>query len=147
MERADQRRFGILCVLTYVVLSWVVRFDMRRGEQNASLLYPLDTFSMYAGLPEERMSHLLIRDAGGEVHRVTAFRAFDCAEPVTGSAAACADSHGIEYHYDDLIRYIQDHVGHGERDAALISRTWRVRAGEAPVYTADCVIAHCKVSP
>jgi hypothetical protein len=147
MESSGQRRFGILCVLVYVVLSWVVRFDTRRGEQNASLAYPLDTFSMYAVVPEEYMSHLLIRDARGEVHRVTAFRAFDCAEPVTGSAAACADERGIEYHYDDLVRYIQGHSGGGEQDVALISRTWRIRAGAAPERTADCVIAHCRVSP
>ena len=79
--RRTHLRFGILCVLGYVALSWAVRFDMRRGEQIASLLYPLDTFSMYAPIPGESMSHLLIRDGQGAIHRVTAFRSFDCAEP------------------------------------------------------------------
>ncbi len=143
----SQRHFGILCVLGYVALSWAVRFDMRRGEQIASLLYPLDTFSMYAPIPGAYMSHLLMRDATGEVHRVMAFRAFDCAEPVTGNGAPCADEHGIEYHYDDLIHYIESHRAAGEMNADLITRTWQVRSGAAPVHTSDCVIAHCKVSP
>ena len=54
-------RFAILCVLGY-------------GEGNASIVYPLDTFSMYARMPGEDRSHLLVRDASGTVHRVTAFR-------------------------------------------------------------------------
>jgi hypothetical protein len=129
-----------------VALSWAVRFDMRRGEQNASLFYPLDTFSMYAPRPGEYMSHLLIRDAQGVVHRVTTFRSFDCGEPVTGGTDRCADQHGIEYHYDDLIHYIQSHAGVGEMDVEIISRTWQIRSGAPPVQTSDCVIAHCKVS-
>ena len=144
--RAAHLRFGIVCVLVYVTLSWAVRFDMRRGEQIASLVYPLDTFSMYAEAPREYMSHLLIRDAQGVVHRVTAFRSFDCAEPLIGSAARCADMHGIEYHFDDLINYIQGHVGTGESDVELISRTWKIRPRERPVQTSDCVIAHCRVT-
>src|SRR5215470_4311994 len=141
-----QVRFGILCLLGYVALSWAVRFDMRRGDQIASLVYPLDTFSMYAPAPGTYISHLLIRDGHGTVHRISAFRAFDCGELVTGRPARCADEHSIAYHYDDLIRYIETHRGAGGADATLISRTWQVRAGEAPVQTSECVIAHCKVS-
>jgi len=143
--RSGRLRFGILCVLGYVALSWAVRFDMRRGEQIASLIYPLDTFSMYAPVPGAYASHLLIRDMRGAVHRVTAFRSFDCSEPVSGSGQ-CAGRHGIEYHYDDLIHYIESHTGAGESDVELITRTWQVRSGQAPVQTSDCVIAHCKVS-
>ena len=143
----SQRRFGILGILGYVALSWAVRFDMRRGEQIASLLYPFDTFSMYAPLPGQYMSHLLIRDADGRVHRVTAFRGFDCPEPVTGNATPCSDQHGIEYHYDDLIHYIQSHRAAGQAEVDLITRTWQVRSGAPPMQTSDCVIAHCKVSP
>jgi hypothetical protein len=44
----DRRRFGVLCVLAHVALAWMVRFDLRRGDQIASLAYPLDTSSMYA---------------------------------------------------------------------------------------------------
>lgn len=136
----------MLCVLGYVALSWAVRFDMRRGEQIASLLYPLDTFSMYAPGPGPYASHLLIRDAQGVVHRVTTFRSFDCRELVTGHADRCADQHGIEYHYDDLIQYIQSHAGLGEMEVEIISRTWQIRPGAPPVQTSDCVIAHCKAS-
>jgi hypothetical protein len=143
---AAHLRFGVLCVLGYVALSWAVRFDMRRGEQIASLLYPLDTFSMYAPGPAAYMSHLLIRDGQGVVHRVTDFRFFDCAEPITGTAAHCADTHGIEYHYDDLTHYIETHAGRGELAVEIISRTWQMRSGAPPVQTSDCVIAHCKVA-
>jgi hypothetical protein len=103
---------------------------------------------MYAGVPGEHMSHLLIRDQqGAAVHRVTAFRSFDCVEPITGDAARCADRRGIEYHYDDLTNYIRSHAGPGEVEVELISRTWQIRAGAPPVQTSDCVVAHCKVSP
>jgi hypothetical protein len=127
-------------------LSWAVRFDMRRGGQIASLLYPLDTFSMYAGTVGRDASHLLVRDHDGAVHRVTAFRSFACAEPITGSAAQCADRRGFEYHYDDLIHFIESHPGAGEAEVELIARTWQLRPGAPPVQVPDCVIAHCRVS-
>lgn len=142
----DRRRFGLLCVLVYVALSWTARYDMRRGDQIASLLYPLDTFSMYAGRPAGEMSHLLVRDRQGIAYRVTAFRSFDCAEPLSGSAVRCADKRGFQYHYDDLINYVQSHAGPGDVEVELISRTWALRPGAAPVHTSDCVIARCTAS-
>ena len=144
--RAGHLRFAVLCVLGYVMLSWAVRIDMRGGQQMASLLYPLDTFSMYARMPSENISHLMIRDAQGTVHRVTDFASFDCAEPVTGDRARCADRHGIRYLHADLTRHIQTHAGPGTSEVELISRTWRVRLGELPAHVSDCVVAHCKVS-
>ena len=145
--RNDRVRFGTLCVLGYVLLSWLVRFDMRLGQQIASLVYPFDTFSMYAGMPGEDRSALLVRDGKGNVRRVTAFRAFSCAEPLTGASAACAGRHGIPYLYEDLVHYIESHAGSGGREVELITRTWEIRSGAAPLVTSDCVIAHCKVSP
>lgn len=136
-------RFGVLCILAYVALSWAVRFDMRLGQQIASLLYPLDTFSMYAGMPGEDTSYLLVRDGQGSVHRVTDFRSFDCAALAAG-ATQCP--HGIPYYYEGLTRYIESHTGTGDLDVELISRTWQFRTG-APPLTSDCVIAHCKVAP
>ena len=141
-----RRRFAVLCLLAYVALSWTARYDMRRGDQIASLLYPLDTFSMYASHGARAMSHLLVRDGQGGAHRVTAFRSFECAEPVSGSAARCADQRGFQYHYDDLTNYIQSHTGPGDIEVELISRTWALRPGRAPVHTADCVISRCRVS-
>jgi len=142
----DRRRFGVLCVLAYLALAWVARFDLRRGDQIASLVYPLDTFSMYAPNPAPEISHLLVLDRAGATHRVTAFRSFDCVEPLTGPAVPCADRRGFEYHYDDLINFIQAHPGSGAEDVQVIARTWNVPAGGAPVHLSDCVIAHCKVS-
>jgi hypothetical protein len=140
-------RFGILCVLAYVALSWAVRFDMRLGTQIASLVYPLDTFSMYAGMPGEDASHLLVRDAAGEVHRVTAFRSYACVDSFTRDAALCAKQRGvIPYHYDDLTDYIRSHVGVGDVDVELIVRTWKLRPGFAPEWSDDCRVTRCKVS-
>ena len=145
--RNDRLRFGTICVLGYVVLSWLVRFDMRLGQQIASLVYPLDTFSMYAGMPAEDRSALLVRDGDGTVHRVTAFRAFSCADRLTGESAARACPHGIPYLYDDLVHYVESHAGPGGREVELIVRTWEIRSGAAPRTTSDCVIAHCQASP
>jgi hypothetical protein len=131
-------------VLAYVALSWAGRFDMRLGEQIASLVYPLDTFSMYARMPAAQESHLLVRDHEGVVHRVTDFRSFDCAEPLTGTDARCP--HGIPYHYEDLTRYIESHAGPGEREVELIARTWTLEPGAPPAPTSDCVVAHCRVA-
>lgn len=139
------RRFGAVCVLAYVALSWGIRFDMRRGEHMASLIYPLDTFSMYAPVPGEDVHHLLIRDAKGEVHSIWGYRSFECGEPIRGGIARCAEQIGIEYHRDDLLHHIERHPGGGDESVELISRGWRIRMGEKPVQTGDCVIAHCRV--
>ena len=143
--RLSPRQFGFLCLLGYVALSWAARFDMRLGAQTASLIYPLDTFSMYARMPGEDRSILLVLDREGAVHRVTEFRAFDCAEPMTGRAARCADKRGIPYHYEDLARYVESHAGTGDVEVDLITRTWNFRRGEPP-ETSDCVISHCKAA-
>ena len=144
-SRISPREFGVVCLLGYVALSWAARFDMRLGEQIASLIYPLDTFSMYARMPREDRSILLVRDRDGAVHRVSEFRAFDCAAPLTGRAARCAETHGIPYHYEDLARYVDSHAGSGDAEVDLITRTWNFRRGEPP-KTSDCVISRCKVA-
>ena len=81
--RSEHVRFGLLCMLAYAVLAWAVRFDMPLGGQIVSLVYPLDTFSMYATPPGQDTSMLLVRDGQGTVHRVTDFRAF-------GAPSRCA---------------------------------------------------------
>jgi hypothetical protein len=148
--RTRQRRFGVLCVLGYVALAWAVRLDVGRGEdfslQNASLVYPLDTFSMYSDVPGGRMSYLLVRDAEGGLHQVTDFHSFDCAEPVAGSAARCAQGSPIHYLHDDFTHYIRSHQGPGTTEVELVLRSWRLEAGAAAVQEADCVVSRCRVS-
>ena len=144
---AARLRFGVLCVLAYVALSWSFRFDMRLGKQMVSLVYPLDTFSMYATTPGDRASRLLIRDADGRMHHIEDFRSYDCAEPVTGSEVRCADRLGIDYIHEELTRYIETHGGPGEREVELVARTWVIRRGESPIHESDCVVAHCRVTP
>ena len=136
-------------MLGYVALSWAVRFDLGRdadrSTQIASLLYPLDTFSMYAEIPGGEMSYLLIRDAQKTVHQVTEYRSFDCDEPIARSAR-CSDRRPILYLYRDLVRHIESHAGPGTSEVELIFRTWSVRPGKPTVQTSDCVVAHCRVS-
>ncbi|MEO8601508.1 MAG: hypothetical protein ABI629_02920 [bacterium] len=144
--RLSQRRFGVLCLLGYVALAWSMRFDMRLGDQIASLFYPLDTFSMYGRMPGRDSSYPLLRDGQGAVYRVTDFSAFTCREAVTGSTAQCADKRGIPYHYDEAAEYIRLHPGGGDLAVELITRTWEIRAGAAPRLESDCVIAHCTVA-
>ena len=143
----NRRRFGILLVLAYVALSWAARFDMRLGEQIASLVYPLDTFSMYAGPPADTIGHLLVRDAVGEIHRIRDFAAYQCDAELKRGATRCDDQRGFGYHYDDLVRYIEGQSGSGAIPVDLIYRTWRLHPSEPPSVEADCVIAHCMVAP
>jgi hypothetical protein len=101
---------------------------------------------MYARLPGEDRSLLLVRTADGTVHQVTEFRAFTCAEPIVGSGAHCADTRGILYHFEDLARYIETHPGTGDLDVDLITRTWDIKPGKPPARVADCVLTRCRVA-
>ncbi len=101
---------------------------------------------MYAQPPSDRVSHLLVRTADGQTHRVLSFRSFQCSEPITVDGGSCSESRGIPYHFADLVHYIQNHSGTGTEDAELITRTWQIRRGEAPEVAGDCVMATCKVS-
>jgi len=145
--RLSQRRFGVLCLLGYVALAWSVRFDMRLGDQIASLVYPLDTFSMYGRMPGRDSSYALLRDRQGRTYRVTDFSSFDCAEPVAGANAQCTDRRGIPYHDEEMAEYIRLHHGAGQLDVELVARTWTLHTGAAPQLDSDCIIAHCKVAP
>lgn len=147
-DRAAGLRFAFLCVAAYVALSWAFRFDMRLGNQMASLVYPLDTFSMYATAPPNRISRLLIRDAQGGVHHIEEFRAFDCGdEAITGDGVRCSEALGIDYIYEKLTHYIATHPGLGDREVELIGRTWFLEPGRAPRQERDCVVARCRVAP
>lgn len=142
-----QLRFAVFGTLAYVALSWAIRFDMPRGEQIASLIYPLDTFSMYARMPADGAGHLLVRDESGNVHRITRFRTYECASSLSKGVTRCAGGvrYHIGYHHDDLLNYITQHPGPGEMDVELISRSWRLPIGEKPQEIGDCVIARCRV--
>lgn len=139
-------RFGVLCALSYLVLSWIVRIDMAQGTQIASWVYPFDTFSMYSSMPDEQSSHLLARDERGDVHAITSYRSFDCDAPLDVEASVCGTSAAIQYLDDDLVGYIQEHPGAGPSRIELIRRTWTVVAGQPPRPSGDCVITTCRAS-
>ncbi len=142
-----QQRFGIVCALAYVALAWAVRVDTRFGQLNASLVYPLDTFSMYSEMPQPGQTGLLLLDAGGGVHRIGDFGSFACDAPVRGPYDNCPPL-GLRHKTDELLRRIELHRmpdrAQGE-PMALVARTWRLRPGEVPVLSDDCRIARCAV--
>lgn len=133
-------------MLAYIALAWMVRFDLRLNSQDASLVYPLDTFSMYGIMPDHDRSHLVVRDAAGVLHRVTDFRAYRCVEPLSGPDVRCAREQGIRYHYEEFVRYIEGHPGDGDIDVELINRTWQFPPVGGVLQSSDCVVAHCKVA-
>lgn len=140
-------RFAILGILAYVAAAWAVRLDLHRGRQIASLVYPLDTFSMYATGPGPHVSQLLLRDRQGRVHRVTDFDAFACSP-----LQSCADAGAIPYHDADLLRHIQLHALAAPSQASavpmdLVRRTWTLRAWTSPRLQGDCTLASCAVLP
>ncbi len=141
------QRFGIVCALAYVALAWAVRVDTRFGKLNASLVYPLDTFSMYSEMPEPAQTGLLLLDAGGGVHRVGDFGAFACDAPVRGPYEKCPPLR-LRHKTDELLRRIESHRladrGQGE-PMALVARTWLLQPGRAPALSNDCRIARCAV--
>lgn len=132
-------------MLGYVALSWAVRFDMRLGGQIASLVYPLDTFSMYAVPSGRDTSMLLVRDQSGRAYRVTEFTAYECEQAPAGSPQACPHTRGIPYLHEEFAAWVESHRGPGDTDAELITRTWDVRPWAAPVHVGDCVVARCRV--
>jgi hypothetical protein len=102
---------------------------------------------MYAGPASGPISHLLIRDDQGVVHRVEDFRSFDCGPAGRSQRRRCAERRGYAYHYDELAEYIEQHAGPGMTPVELIYRTWEVRAGAPPATAPDCVVARCTVNP
>ncbi|HXT01462.1 MAG TPA: hypothetical protein VN915_12350 [Elusimicrobiota bacterium] len=145
--RGGRRRFGVLCVLGYVALSWAMLFDMRRGPQCASLVYPLDTFSMYAQIPAPEVASLVLRDANGGIRRIKDMRSYECEDPLSGPEARCAGAPLYRFNSDALLRYVRKHKGPGALDAELLVRTFALKPGEAPVQESECVLSRCKVSP
>ncbi len=139
-------RFAIVCVLTYVALSFLVRFDMRRGEHIASLVYPLDTFSMYAHAAPLRTSYLVARDARGRVHAIESFRIFDCGGPVRPEVHACGRVRAVEYVDSALLHYVNRHRGRGEVQVDIVRQTWAIRAGTPPRRIGECVLARCRAA-
>jgi hypothetical protein len=146
-------RFGLLLAIGYVAIAWVVRFDTAYGAHNASIAYPFDTFSMYAEVPAERASAVLVRDGDGTVDRVDEFSAFECEEIVEVWRERCPPAHGagIEYLDDDAAAYVQEHRGGGEESPTqerveIIRRTWTIPADGSAMESEDCVIVACDVA-
>lgn len=149
MPRVDgPTRLGILCLLGYLAIAWALRFDTRAGARNASLVYPFETFSMYATVKEPVVSSVVVRDARGEVARVTAFATFDCAPPPVMIGGPCDAPRGarIAYLDDDAAQYVRTHPGGGPERVELVRRTWALPRGGPPGPPTDCVLSRCRVT-
>lgn len=147
MALSIPQRFGLLCAAAYIALSWSVRVDTPGGRQNASLVYPLDTFSMYSELPDAAQTALLLRDRRGGIHRVEDFSAFTCDANLRGPYPACATSLGRRHKTEEQFRRMQrgrtaDAAG---EPVELIARTWSLAPGTPPRFSHDCRIAQCTV--
>ena len=79
----------------------------------ASLVYPLDTFSMYAGAAGEYVSLSADTRSGGRGTPHHDYRAFACVGAGTRPAAGCADNSGFAYLYDDWPATLKRHPGPG----------------------------------
>lgn len=140
--------FAIALTLAYVAASWAVRFDWGRNRQIASLVYPLDTFSMYAASSGPRTSLMMLRDSDSASHRIEHFSAFDCRP----SAHTCDSSAAIAYHDRDNHGFIARHAAKRDNQRPwqrmdLVIRSWAVRPWQRPATLPDCVVAHCDVLP
>jgi len=135
-------RFAILCVLGYLAVAWVLRFDTRDAPHNASLTYPFDTYSMYSGSMSSQAARIVLRTSDGTYHRVTDFHAFGCEPPIEASHR-CSDSEGhtIAYVDDDTVRWITDHAGTGSERVEIVRRSWSLSNGLTT--TTECVLTQC----
>lgn len=149
MARLDgPTRFGILCFLAYVAVSWAARFDTRGGPQNTSLVYPFETFSMYSRLTAPVVSRLLVRDERGAVSRVEEFASLACSPDPVLSGGPCDPPRGarISYLDDDASQYLRHHPGGGPERVELVRRTWELRPGGPLGPPRDCVLTRCTVT-
>jgi hypothetical protein len=140
-------RFGLIVLLGYVAIAWAARFDTAYGAHNASIAYPFDTYSMYAGVPVRSASAILVRDAEGTVERVSAFRSFQCEATAGAWREHCAVAGaGLDYLDDDAEAYVRAHSGQGGEPVEIIRRTWTIPEASEPVRAEDCVIVACEAT-
>ena len=140
---------GLLIGLGFLAAAWAWRGDGRLGRQIRSVVYPFDTFSMYATTWRKEIRIPLLRDPAGNTHFPYHFGGFLC-EPVQDAGPACSSAYSIDYHDDELLRHVRTHplrpdapVQHME----LVRRHWQLQAGRAPVRLDDCVLQRCQVQP
>ena len=145
----QRTRFGLLLATAYLALSWAVRVDTRAGRQNASLVYPLDTFSMYADLPEPQQTAILLRDARGNVHRVEDYAAFACEPLAEPLFTQCPTPIRLGHKGDEVLRHVRRHAAPAVDGVPvqLIARSWQLRPGDLPQWQNDCLLARCVVRP
>ncbi|HEY8379798.1 MAG TPA: hypothetical protein VIK91_25080 [Nannocystis sp.] len=149
MSRLDgPTRLGVLCFLAYVAVAWAVRFDTPNGPRNASIVYPFETFSMYATLTAPVVSRLLVRDETGALARVEDFASFACAADPVLAGGPCDPPRGARVTYldRDAVRYIHNHPGGGDERVELVQRTWELPRGRPLGSPRDCVLTTCTVS-
>jgi hypothetical protein len=151
--QAGPVRFAILCVLGYVAASWVMRFDTGDGTHNASLTYPFDTFSMYAGTMPSSAARMVVRTGDGSFRRIDEYHAFDCDPPID-HPLDCDDAEGgasIPYVDHDAAHWIVDHgatdpPGAGAERIEIVRRSWSL-SDDAVTSVGVCVLTTCTAAP
>jgi hypothetical protein len=143
-------RFGIIIAAAFVAISWAARFDSELGRKTRSLVYPFDTFSMYA-IGQHTASHIVVLYEGGVVRGVESYERFDCPTGFELERAVCDAPVGtysrVAYLERKALLHIREHGGAGEREVRVVRRVWSVPEDGPPVRLADCELATCRVSP
>jgi hypothetical protein len=142
-------QLGLLLGLGFLAASWAWREDGRLGRQIASLVYPLDTFSMYATTWQDEVSIPLLIDKAGHSHWPYHLAAFACT-PIADADQSCARGRAIGYHDDELLRHVRSHPlppGQQGVPMQLVRRHWKLTAGQVPKQLADCPLQQCLVVP
>lgn len=155
MRLTPTARFGLAAASVYVALSWAFRFPTAHGAHNASLVYPLDTFSMYAEEAPERVGAFVVRVEGGSTEPLGAFSALECETRegapflrADGSYDVACESDGehIEYLDADLGAYLRAHPGTGPLEVEIVRRTWTTPRDGPLAAPIDCVLARCRAA-
>ena len=111
-------------------------------------VYPLSTFSVYAGLPPSSGSRIGVRDLTGLVQEVTVFDAFHCDAALDGGSRFCAGAgvYTIDYADREAFAYVASHPGEASagEDVDVVRRIFRFTPGSDEPVATDCVITHCQ---
>jgi hypothetical protein len=155
-DLAGTARFASLAFVAYLAVAWIVRFDTPEGPHNASIVYPFDTFSMYAEVLPDVASALVVRGADGTIDSVSAFEGLECSRDGATilrddgalDEGPCTPSTGTSIRYldGDAAAYLRTHASAGSETVELLRRTWRIPRGGAALAPDDCVVASCRAA-
>jgi hypothetical protein len=103
-------------------------------------LYPLSTYSMYAGSPGDSISRVMAL-VGGSFVEVTDLSSWQCDNLPHLEAAQCGGARGIAYLDREREAHIRNHPGDGGEPVELVRRVFSFDGVQRPAY---CTLARCR---